>query len=300
MSKSPKGHIAMLAANSVWGLTTPMAKIVLLFESISFLSLTSLRLLGAAIAFWIASLFTKKEKVNLHDLKLLFFASLFGVVFNQGSFMMGLTLTSPIDASIITTTTPIFTLIIAAFYLKEEITWIKTAGIALGAGGALLLILSGKATISASSVLGNSLCMLAQLSFSIYLVMFKGLIDRFSPITLMKWIFTFAFFCFIPLSFHSVEAVNYHTLPLRIYLYMAAVIFGGTFLTYLLVSVGQHNLKPSMVGMYNYVQPVVASVVAVVWGMDTFGLTKTIAVVLVFTGVFLVNKGNFKKISHYN
>lgn len=290
MSKNPKGHVAMLTANSIWGLTTPMAKIILLFESISFLSLTSLRLLGAAIAFWIASFFTKKEKVNSRDLRLLLFASLFGIVFNQGSFMMGLTLTSPIDASIITTTTPIFTLIIAAFYLKEKLTWIKTAGIVLGAGGALLLILSGKTNFSGGSVAGNFLCLLAQLSFSIYLVMFKGLIDRFTPVTLMKWIFTFAFICFIPFSFRSVEAVNYGILTQRIYLYLFAIIFGGTFLSYLFVSVGQHILKPSTVGMYNYVQPVVASIVAVLWGLDTFGLTKTIAVVLVFTGVFLVNR----------
>jgi drug/metabolite transporter (DMT)-like permease len=204
--------------------------------------------------------------------------------------MMGLTLTSPIDASIITTTTPIFTLIIAAFYLKEKITWIKTAGIVLGAGGALLLILSGKTNISGGNVAGNLLCLLAQLSFSIYLVMFKGLIDRFTPVTLMKWIFTFAFICFIPFSFRSVEAVNYHLLPQRIYLYLFAVIFGGTFLSYLFVSVGQHILKPSAVSMYNYVQPVIASIVAVLWGLDTFGPTKTIAVALVFTGVFLVNK----------
>ena len=290
----------MLIANSIWGLTTPMAKVVLLFGSITFLSLTSFRLFGAAILFWVASLFTKKEKVNFHDLTLLFLASLFCIVFSQGSFMMGLSMTSPIDASIMTTTTPIFTLIISAIYLKEEITWIKIAGIFLGAAGAILLILSGKESISSGSVLGNCLCMFAQLSFSIYLVMFKGLIDRFTPVTLMKWIFTFAFLCFIPFSFHSVESVTYSTLTHRIYFYIAAIVLGGTFLSYLLVSVGQHVLRPSVVGMYNYIQPIVAAVVTVLWGMDTFGLTKTLAVIMVFSGVFMVNKGKLKIYPSYS
>jgi len=286
----------MLTANSIWGLTTPMAKAVLLFESVTFLSLTSYRLLGAAVVFWIASFFTKKEKVSSHDLVLLFFASLFSIVFNQGFFMKGLSVTSPIDATIIATTTPIFTMIISAIYLKEEVTWVKIVGILLGAGGALLLILAGKSNAaSAGNGLGNLLCMLAQLSFSIYLVMFKGLIDRFSPVTLMKWIFTFASLCFLPISLQSMESVHYDALTTQILLYTAAIIFGGTFLSYLFVSVGQHSLKPSVVSMYNYVQPVVASVIAVLWGMDSFGLTKTIAVILVFTGVFLVSKGKFQK-----
>ena len=191
----------MLIANSIWGLTTPMAKVVLLFGSITFLSLTSFRLFGAAILFWVASLFTKKEKVNFHDLTLLFLASLFCIVFSQGSFMMGLSMTSPIDASIMTTTTPIFTLIISAIYLKEEITWIKIAGIFLGAAGAILLILSGKESISSGSVLGNCLCMFAQLSFSIYLVMFKGLIDRFTPGHSDEMDFHFRFSLFYPFFF---------------------------------------------------------------------------------------------------
>jgi drug/metabolite transporter (DMT)-like permease len=280
----------MLAANSVWGLTTPMAKVVLLFESVTFLALTSYRLLSAAILFWIASLFTKKEKVNGHNLLLLFLASLFCVVFSQGAFMMGLSMTSPIDASIMTTTTPIFTILISAVYLKEKMGWLKITGILLGAGGALLLIVVGKHSLSRGSVTGNLLCMFAQLSFSIYLVMFKGLIDRFTPVTLMKWIFTFSFLCFIPFSFPFMEAVKYAVLPARIYLYTAAVIFGGTFLSYLLVSVGQHSLKPSVVGIYNYVQPAVASLFAVIWGIDTFGWTKATAIALVFTGVFLVSK----------
>jgi drug/metabolite transporter (DMT)-like permease len=294
MRKSFKGHLAMLVANSIWGFTTPMAKIVLSVGSVTFLSLTSVRLLGAAVVFWIASIFTKREKVNARDLFLILMASIFGIVFAQGAFMKGLSMTSPIDASIMTTTTPIFTLIISAIYLKEEITSLKIGGILLGAFGAILLIISGKQHIDSGSVIGNCLCMLAQLSFSIYLVMFKGLIDRFSPVTLMKWIFTFAFLCWIPFSYNAVINVNYPALSYKIYFYLGAIIFGGTFFSYLLISVGQHSLRPSVVGMYNYIQPVVASGVAVFWGMDTFDLIKFIAVFLVFTGVYLVNKGKLK------
>ena len=112
-------------------------------------------MVGAAIAFWIASLFTKREHVKSEDLMLLFFAALFGIVLNQGSFIFGLSLTSPIDASIVTTTTPIVTMIVAAIYLKEPVTNKKVLGIFVGAMGALTLILSSHhapGTGSSSSV----------------------------------------------------------------------------------------------------------------------------------------------------
>ena len=135
-----KGHSAMLLANGMWGLMSPIAKLVFIGSSVTPFILADFRIIGAAVLFWIASFFTKKEHVPHGDLLKLFFASLLGIVCNQGLFTIGLGMTSPIDASIITTSTPILTMIFAAFYLKEPVTGKKVLGIFTGASGALLFV----------------------------------------------------------------------------------------------------------------------------------------------------------------
>lgn len=292
-SQAYKGHLAMLGANVLWGLMSPVSKAVLIAGPITALSLTTFRMMGAAIIFWLASLFTKKEHVNHHDLMKLFFAALLGIVLNQGSFIFGVSLTSPINASIVTTTTPIITMIIAAIYLKEPVTGKKVLGIFIGAAGALLLILSSQTTGGegkSSSIWGDLLCLLAQFSFSFYFVLFKGLIGRYSPVTLMKWMFTYASICTIPFSYNHISAIDFANLPTELYMGIAYVVIGGTFLPYLFIPVGQNLLRPTVACMYNYVQPIVASLIAVLWGMDTFGVMKGIAVALVFIGVYIVTQ----------
>lgn len=154
-SDAYKGHLAMLGANILWGLMSPVSKAVLMAGPVSALSLTTFRMVGAAVVFWLASFFTKKEHVNHQDLAKLFFAALLGIVLNQGSFIFGVSLTSPINASIVTTTTPIITMIIAAFYLKEPVTGKKVIGIFVGAAGALLLILSSQSAAAGSGKSSN-------------------------------------------------------------------------------------------------------------------------------------------------
>lgn len=292
-----KGHLAMLMANVMWGCMSPSSKIVLSSGLVNAISLTTFRMIGAAAVFWIASIFTRKEHVSHEDLKNLFFAALFGIVFNQGTYVFGISLTSPIDATIVATSTPIITMIIAAFYLKEPITGMKILGIFVGAAGALTLILSGQqaaAGSGGSNLWGDILCLLAQCSFSIYIVVYKGLIGRYSPITLMKWMFTYAAICTVPFSYNSIAGIDFFTLPLSIYLNIAVVVLGGTFFAYLLIPIGQRILRPTVATMYNYVQPIIASIITVIVGLDTFGLMKGIAIALVFLGVYIVTQSKSK------
>ena len=293
-SDAYKGHLAMLGANILWGLMSPVSKAVLMAGPVSALSLTTFRMVRAAVVFWLASLFTKKAHVNHQDLAKLFFAALLGIVLNQGSFIFGVSLTSPINASIVTTTTPIITMIIAAFYLKEPVTGKKVIGIFVGAAGALLLILSSQSAAAgsgkSSNIWGDLLCLLAQFSFSFYFVLFKGLIGKYSPITLMKWMFTYASICTIPFSYNHIAGIDFLNLPSELYMGIIYVVLGGTFLPYLFIPIGQNLLRPTVACMYNYVQPIVASLIAVLWGMDTFGVMKGIAVALVFTGVYIVTQ----------
>lgn len=293
--KHYKGHIAMLTANIIWGLNSPIGKAVL-DSGISAFSLTTFRMVGGAATFWIASLFSPKEQVKHEDMLMLFFAALLGIVLNQGSFIFGLSLTSPINASIVTTTTPIIAMVVAAIYLKEPVTGKKVLGIFIGAMGALLLILSSQsgAGTGKSSIWGDLLCLSAQISFALYLAIFKNLIGRYSTFTLMKWMFTYASICFIPFSYRDVSSLNFSRISPVTYIEISFVVLGATFLAYICVITGQKLLRPTLVSMYNYVQPVVASFIAVAMGMDTFGWSKAGAIILVFTGVYVVTQSKSK------
>ena len=141
MNANLKGHIAMFGANAIWGLMSPVSKLIMTGGVISPLVMNDLRVGGAMLLFWFTSFFQKPEHVNHKDMITLFFASLFAIVLNQGCFIWGIHLSSPTDASIITTSMPLWAMILAAYILKEPITGKKVLGIACGAGGALLLIL---------------------------------------------------------------------------------------------------------------------------------------------------------------
>ena len=285
----------MLVANIAWGLMAPLSKSIMMFGAIGYLSLVSFRLAGAAIAFWIASFFIKREKVPPRDKLLMFVASLFAIVFNQAIFITGVSMTSPINASIVTTFLPIITMIISAFYLKEPITLKKLLGVIVGGAGAVLIIVSSTQLDAGSSasnrnLMGILLVFMAQTSYAIYFVFFKNFVGKYSPITLMKWMFLFASITYLPFGQSEFLHLDYTAIPFTVYKDIAFVVLGSTFLTYLMVPIGQKNLRPTVASMYNNVQPIVATIAAAVMGIDAFGLLKGIAIALVFTGVYIVNR----------
>ena len=295
ISKKGKGHLAMMVANIAWGLMAPLSKSIMMFGAIGYLSLVSFRLAGAAIAFWIASFFIKREKVPPRDKLLMFVASLFAIVFTQAIFITGVSITSPINASIVTTFLPIITMIISAFYLKEPITLKKLLGVIVGGAGAVLIIVSSTQLDAGSSasnrnLMGILLVFMAQTSYAIYFVFFKNFVGKYSPITLMKWMFLFASITYLPFGQSEFLHLDYTAIPFSVYKDIAFVVLGSTFLTYLMVPIGQKNLRPTVASMYNNVQPIVATIAAAVMGIDAFGLLKGIAIALVFTGVYIVNR----------
>lgn len=287
-----EGHAAMFSANLMWGLMSPLAKVVMVSGVVTPLVLNDLRIFGAAVLFWIVSWFSPAEHVPRKDLAKLFGASLLAIVFNQGCFIFGVGLTSPSDASIISTSMPLWAMVLAAFFLKEPITGKKIAGIVAGACGALLLILGeGKAAADSqtgSSVWGDLLVLTAQLSYASYIVLFKHFVGRYSLVTIMKWMFLFAAVCVLPFSAGDLWHTSWMQLDGSAAGAIAFIVVGATFFSYILVVVGQKTLRPTVAGMYNYIQPLVACAVAVWLGLDNFGATKVLAAVLIFSGVYLV------------
>lgn len=282
----------MLGANVMWGLMSPFSKFVIVGGLVAPLVITNLRMGGAMVLFWITSLFCPKEHVPLPDIFRLFLAGMIGVLINQTFFMMGVSYTSPGDASIITTSMPLWVMILAALILKEPITGKKIGGIVCGATGAILLILSSGhvGAERANGILGDLLVLTAQFSYALYLVLFKNFVSKYSLVTLMKWMFTFAFVVTLFYTTPDLLATQWAALSWLEIGALAFTVVCGTYLAYVLIMIGQKTLRPTVVGMYNYFQPIVSCLVAIYLGLDTFNLEKAAAIVLIFAGVFLVTR----------
>lgn len=285
----------MVAACAIWGLMAPLGKDAMI-HGIPGLEMVTFRVAGAMVCFWLASLFTKTEKVERKDLLKLFGAGMFAIVFNQCNYTVGLSLTSPVNASIVTTTLPFTTMLLAFIALGEPITGKKALGVLVGAAGAILLITASIASVDgrAGTLKGDLMCLVAQCSFAVYLTFFKKLISKYSVITCMKWMITFATIVILPFTFNKVAALPWTEITLKTYLEAAFVVVGGTFFAYIFSIHAQKILRPTVIAMYNYVQPIVACGVSVAAGLAVFGWRQALAVVLVFTGVYLVNQSKAK------
>lgn len=288
------GHIALFVANLIFGLNTPITRTIVP-QVVDPFVMTFFRMIGAAILFWTISIFTKQEKVPTKDIVLFFFAAVFAIVLNQTFFIYGLSKTSPIDASLVITLVPIVTMVLSAIFIKEPITFKKAIGVIIGASGAMILILGGSNdSSSASSLVGNLIVLSSVFSFAIYLSLFKDLISRYSPITAMKWMFLFATILTLPVSYKMFIQTDFASFDTSVILRIGYVVVLATFFTYMLIPIGQKTLRPTTVSMYNYLQPIVASVATVIIGMDKFGVDKIISAVLVFFGVYLVTQSKSK------
>ena len=286
-------HIAIFIGNIIWGINNPITK-SLISGPVSPYTLAFFRLAGACVLFWTVSLFTAKEKVVKRDLLLLFFASIFGLVMNQLLNTVGLSMTSPVDASIIVATLPIVTMILAALILKEPITVMKVIGVLVGACGAILLISSNPIHTGNSNLWGNLIVFSAAISFGLYLTLFKTVISRYSATTCMKWMFLFATGLSLPFSYAGVVATNYADMTTSIYLEIGFVVIGATYVGYTFIQIAQRHLRPTTLSMYNYLQPIVASLVAVQMGLAGIGIEKAVAGILVFAGVYIVTQSKSK------
>lgn len=162
----------------------------------------------------------------------------------------------------------------------------------MGCSGALILILTSAAAVNSrvGDIRGDLLCLFAQFSFALYLSLFSPLIKRYSVFTINKWMFTFATFMVLPFSFGSVMAIDFAAVPVKTWIETGYVVFVATYLSYILTMIGQHTLRPTVVSIYNYVQPLVSVLVSVITGLGVFLPAHAVAVVLVFSGVWLVTK----------
>ena len=287
------GHLACFCAYCIFGFNIICCKNISNAQVLTPMDLFCCRATGATALFWLLSLFMPKEKVPLKDMAQIFVASMLGLFLTQISFLKAVTMTTSIDLSIANTCTPILTMIVAAIVLKEPITFKKAGGVLLSLAGVLILVfnsvgLGGGA--SETKPMGIVLTIVNALTFALYLGIFRPLISKYNVVTFMKWMFLFSMLMALPFNGRHFVQIPFSQIEGKVLWQVAYVVFFATFVAYFLIPVGQKRLRPTLVSMYNYVQPTIATIISIVIGLDHMTWQKVVAMILVFAGVWVVNQ----------
>jgi drug/metabolite transporter (DMT)-like permease len=294
MNSNFKVHIVLAFVNLLFAANYTIAKVVMP-EHMSALGMIAFRVPIATLLFWVFHAYVGSSiKPASKDLLRFFASAVFGVAINQIFFFKGISLTSPILGSVIMTSTPIAVLIISYFLIKEKITWLKFIGILIGGTGAVMLITSQGTDFSDSTFKGNLFILTNAVSYSIYLVIVKPLMTKYDSLTVIKWVFLFGSFLVIPFGFGDLISSNWSSFDYSIWLSIGYIIIGSTFLAYLLNLWSLKSVSPSVVGYYIYLQPIFATIIAVIFRGDDLTLSHVILSIMIFSGVFMVSYSKTK------
>ena len=304
MSKKVLAHLALFAVNLMYGANYVVAKGVMP-KYVGPNGFILMRVSGAIVLFWAILLF-RFQKVAKKDLITLAICGFFGVGVNQLLFFNGLMRTSPLNASIIMTMTPIIVFILSIIILKEKSTKTKVIGITMGAFGSIALTLLGKGPVSDSSSIGDFFILLNAISYSIYLVLVKPLMVKYKPVTVISWVFTFGFIFVLiwPFSVSEFSVIDWTSMPVDIPWRILFVVIGVTFLPYLLMVFAMKDVSPSVASSYIYFQPILAGIfifISYSIGYEDytsdFSIWKLFCALIIFIGVYLVSKTSKKKLT---
>ncbi len=290
MSNAIKGHIALLAAQVIYALNYSIAK-NLMPNFIDPMSIVFLRITGATLLFWILSIFVKTQKVEKKDLIKMAWLALFGVVINQIFFIYGLSITSPINSSIIMISNPIMVFIFTLVILRESITFLKTSGLVMAIIGAFLILrYKGDFVVGSDTIMGDVMTFINSASWAIFIVMIKPVLQKYNTVTAMRWLFLFGSIYVIPLGTNSALDTNWEHFTGHAIFGLGFVIIATTFFAYLLNIYGLQELSTNTVSSYIYLQPFLASLFAFMMGEDKLTPTKVFSGILILCGLYLINK----------
>ncbi|HET7361085.1 MAG TPA: DMT family transporter [Salinimicrobium sp.] len=289
MNKRILAILAATGASAIFGLNHTIAK-GLMPNYIEPFGFILLRVSGAAILFWVFGIWGPRENISKQDWPRIIGCSIFGMVINMLLFFKGLSLSTPINSSVIMTISPILVLLLSAVLIKERIGFVKIIGVVLGLAGALCLVLFSreKAFHAPNIPLGNLLLILNAISYGLFLILLKPLTLKYHPFTLLKWLFLFSLIINFPIGISELDKVEWNSLPVSIFLKMGFVVVGTTFVAYLLNIFALKKLSASTISVFIYLQPLIAIGFAISTGADYLTTLKIVAAILIFTGVYLV------------
>lgn len=296
--QSFSGHLTAFATYAIFGFNIIFCKGIATADCIAPIALTTMRAIGATALFWTLSLFLPKEKVERKDYLRILLASMMGLFIPQLTFLSACEHTTTIDTSILSSLTPIMTMFVAAIFLKEPITLKKAGGVAISFGGVILLILNSvRATggVDHTDPIGVLLLILNTFTFAMYLGIFRPLVSKYSVVTFMKWAFLFVIFESLPLSIGSLTKTDFGMIPGDVWWKIGYLIFFATFLAYFLLPMAQKRIRPTLISLYGYLQPIIATIVAICIGTDLMTWQKGLAVIMVIAGLTIVNNSRAAK-----
>ena len=296
-SEQLRGHLAIAAAYSIFGLNVVLCKDIANSEAVSPYVLFTFRAIGASALFWLVSIFQPEERIEKGDLWRMALASFLGLFLTQMSFLVGITMATAIDSAILGTLGPVFTMIFAYFFIGEPITGKKAGGVTVALAGVIFLILNSvhAGGASATTPLGFVMLLINSLTFSMYLGIFRPLISKYSVVTFMKWAFLFALLMSLPFSVKGMFTMDYTAVPVLVRWEIGYLIIFATFIAYYLIPYGQKRIRPTLVSMYNYLSPIIATVVSIWTGIDHLTWQKVVAASAIVGGVILVSKSRSAK-----
>ena len=286
-----KSHLALFFANLIYALTFTLAKDVMP-DTIKPMGLILIRITGAMILFRIIHRIWIREKVKREDYGVLILCGLFGVAINMTFFLKGLNYTTPIHAAVTMTSAPIIIFILAIIFHGEKKSPLRIIGVVLGAIGAIILAVYGRKLEAGNPnlALGNLFVFINACSYAIYLMIVKPLITRYHFLTIMKWVFSIGFVVVLPFGYSDALAVEWGEISNKIWGEIAFVVFGTSFIAYMCNIYALKRLRASTVGFYIYLQPVLATLIALILGSDKLDPIKILASLIIFIGVYLVGR----------
>jgi drug/metabolite transporter (DMT)-like permease len=290
MTRNTKAHTAVLTANFIFGANYALVKYI----TPGFLhpfALNVVRILVSLSLFWILFLIKPaKVKIQRKHIPRFLLCALTGVVINQIFFITGVSLTTPIHSALLSLATPIFITLIAAWLLREGFTLLKFFGLLLGIGGAAILVLLKDSSHTGNNILlGDLMVLINAVSYAFYLVLVRPLMQTYTGIQVLRWIFTFGALVILPFGMSRFLATDWQAFHFSQWISLGFVAVGATFLAYLLNVYGISVIGASSTGAYIYTQPVFAAVIAIIFAGEHFSIVKLVATILIFTGVYLAN-----------
>jgi len=288
-----KGHLAAICANLIYGLNINAAKSLLADSWMTPMGLTITRMFMAALMFWIISLFIKKEKTGLKDLLIFALGALTGMVFALIAFAIGLQYISPVTWSLISALSPIIVLLLAAVFLSEAISLKKAVGVVIGILGAVFILIQNKNSgTSTDSLLGIVIAVLSVTSYAVYMVIMRKASLKFSPVTMMKWMYLWAFIFLSPLCIPDLPKQRLFSpeASLQPLLLLGYIVFLTSGLAFFLIPVALKRIKATATSIYICLQPIAASTAAIISGQDVFSWDKLLALIIVITGITIVTQ----------
>ncbi len=294
MDKKLQAHLGLLGTNLFFAINLSAAKYLTANNFIQPFGMNVIRVGVSVVLFWVLFVFSpSQKKIDRKDTGRFILCALTGIAINQMLFLKGLSLTYSIHAVLLMLTTPILITIIAAWVLKEKINLYKALGLALGISGAVVLITARQSSGSGQNVLlGDVLVTINAASYSIYFILVKPLMLKYNPVQVIRLVFTYGLLMVLPFGWNEFVSIQWQTFSTTEYACIILITICGTFLAYLFNVYGIKVLGASVAGAYIYIQPVFATIIAMIFLKENLELYKIIAAALIFTGVYLCNKTN--------